>query len=98
MGDKQDEFKMALGFAFWRPREQEYHVDAGEKMINSVLDTAGKGQLWGTKDQVRDRQVYASACRADTEPLSAKGISLPYGHNTHCPRWGFLRRLLFWRA
>ena len=95
MGDKQDEFKMALGIAFWRQREQKYHVDAGEKMINSVLDTAGKGQLWGTKDQVRDRQVYASACRADTEPLSAKGISLLYGYNTLCPRWGVLRQLLF---
>lgn len=25
-------------------------MDVGKKTVNSVLDTPGKGQLWGTKD------------------------------------------------
>lgn len=91
MGDKQDEFKTAPGCAFWKRREQEYHVDVGKKMINSILDTPGKGQLWGTKEH--ERQT-SGACGDDTEPLSAKGISLPCGYNAHFPRSGVLRRLL----
>ena len=56
MGDKQDKFKTAPGCAFWKRREQEYHVDVGKKMINSILDTPGKGQLCGTKEH-EGRQV-----------------------------------------